>query len=64
MDKIVDVLLREGILISYPISLVDLGATPTNADFITLAKESLAEDGYSDETIATAEFKVRDSSST
>jgi hypothetical protein len=64
MDKIVDVLLKEGILISYPISLVDLGATPTTADFITLAKESLAEDGYSDETIATAEFNVRDSSST
>jgi hypothetical protein len=51
MDKIVDVFLDDELLISYPISLQDMSGSPTDADFIALAKENLSEDGYSDDTL-------------
>lgn len=59
--KCVDVFLDGDLLISYPMSIRDLGgAAVDDAEYIAMAKENLIQDDYSPEAVALATFIVRD----
>jgi hypothetical protein len=58
-EKVVDVFLRDRLVVSYPVVLNMLNAAISDQDFIGLAKESMREDGYTAEDIAEAKFSVR-----
>ena len=58
-EKVVDVVLRDRLVASYPVVLNRLNAAISEQDFIGLARDSLRKDGYTAEDIAEATFSVR-----
>ena len=58
-EKVVDVVLRERLVASYPVILDRLNAAMSEQDFIGLARASMQSDGYTAEDIAEAKFSVR-----
>jgi hypothetical protein len=58
-EKVVDVVLRDRLVASYPVVLDRLNAALSEQDFIGLARDSLRKDGYTAEDIAEATFSVR-----
>jgi hypothetical protein len=58
-EKVVDVLLRDELMASYPVVLNMLNAAISEHDFIELATDSMREDGYAAEDIVEAKFSVR-----
>jgi hypothetical protein len=58
-EKVVDVVLRDKLVASYPVVLDRLNAAISEQDFIGLARHSMREDGYAAEDIAEAKFSVR-----
>jgi len=57
-EKVVDVVLRDRLVASYPVVLDRLNAALSEQDFIGLARDSLRKDGYTAEDIAEATFSV------
>ena len=58
-EKVVDVVLRDRLVASYPVVLNRLNAAISEQDFIGLAGDSMRENGYTAEDIAEAKFSVR-----
>jgi hypothetical protein len=58
-EKVVDVVLRDRLVASYPVVLDRLNAALSEQDFIGLARDSMRENGYTAEDIAEAKFSVR-----
>jgi hypothetical protein len=58
-EKVVDVVLRDRLVASYPIVLDRLNAALSEQDFIGLARDSMRENGYTAEDVAEAKFSVR-----
>jgi hypothetical protein len=58
-EKVVDVVLRDRLVASYPVVLNRLNAAISEQDFIGLARDSMRENGYTAEDIAEAKFSVR-----
>jgi hypothetical protein len=58
-EKVVDVVLRDRLVASYPVVLDRLNAALSEQDFIGLARDFMRENGYTAEDIAEAKFSVR-----
>ena len=58
-EKVVDVVLRDRLVASYPVVLDRLNAALSEQDFIGLARDSMRENGYTAEDVAEAKFSVR-----
>ena len=58
-EKVVDVVLRDRLVASYPVVLDRLNAALSEQDYIGLARDSMRENGYTAEDIAEAKFSVR-----
>ena len=58
-EKVVDVVLRDRLVASYPVVLDRLNAALSEQDFVGLARDSMRENGYTAEDIAEAKFSVR-----
>ena len=55
----VDVVLDHELIVSYPIVVDHENATPSEEDFVALARKSLVRDQYNDEVLERATFEVR-----
>ena len=58
-EKVVDVVLRDRLVASYPVVLDRLNAALSEQDFIGRARDFMRENGYTAEDIAEAKFSVR-----
>jgi hypothetical protein len=58
-EKVVDVVLRDRLVASYPVVLDRLNAALSEQDFVGLARDSMRENGYTAEDVAEAKFSVR-----
>jgi hypothetical protein len=58
-EKVVDVVLRDRLVASYPVVLDRLHAALSEQDFIGQARDSMRQDGFAAEDIAAATFSIR-----